>query len=242
MKAIVYAKRNLKELLNDPLSLIFTIGLPAFLLVFIISLNKSLGLNEAFSPENFVPSIIIFSYSFLTMFSAILVSKDRSSSFLTRMFVTPLKPKDYIISYMIPQFIIALIQSIILYGLGLIVGLKFSWIILLTIPFLLIISLLFIGMGMLFGSLLKEQQVGPIVSIVVQVVAFLSGMWFSLDLVGGAFEVIGRILPFSHAVDLLKYILANDFTNMLISLLILIGYILVINILAIITFKKKMKS
>ncbi|MFA5543203.1 MAG: ABC transporter permease, partial [Bacilli bacterium] len=106
----------------------------------------------------------------------------------------------------------------------------------------LIISLLFIGMGMLFGSLLKEQQVGPIVSIVVQVVAFLSGMWFSLDLVGGAFEVIGRILPFSHAVDLLKYILANDFTNMLISLLILIGYILVINILAIITFKKKMKS
>ncbi len=242
MKAIVYAKRNLKELLNDPLSLIFTIGLPAFLLVFIISLNKSLGLNEAFSPENFVPSIIIFSYSFLTMFSAILVSKDRSSSFLTRMFVTPLKPKDYIIGYMIPQFIIALIQSIILYGLGLIVGLKFSWIILLTIPFLLIISLLFIGMGMLFGSLLKEQQVGPIVSIVVQVVAFLSGMWFSLDLVGGAFEVIGRILPFSHAVDLLKYILANDFTNMLISLLILIGYILVINILAIITFKKKMKS
>ena len=237
MKALIYAKRNLKELLNDPLSLAFTIGLPAFLLLFMISLNKSLGINEAFLPENFAPSTIIFSYAFLTLFSAMLVSKDRTSSFLSRMFVTPLKPKDYIIGYMIPQVIIAFIQSIILYGLGLIVGLKFTYRILLTLPFLQVISLLFIGCGMLFGSLLKDQQVGPIASILVQVVAFLSGMWFSLDLVGGAFETIGRILPFSHAVDVIRYVLTNDYSNMWISLFIIVGYILLVNVLAIIVFK-----
>lgn len=242
MKTWIYTKRNLKELLSDPLSLIFTIGLPAFLLVFMVSLNKSLQFNEAFKVENFVPSTIIFSYSFLTMFSGMLVAKDRSSSFLSRMFVSPLKAHNYILGYIIPILTIALIQSIILYSIGFIVGLSFSINILLSIPFLLFISLLFVSFGLLLGSILKDQQVGPVASILIQVVAFLSGMWFSLNLVGGAFEVIGNILPFSHAVNLLKYVLNGNYNKIGFPILVISIYTIVVLFFAILAFKKNMKK
>lgn len=242
MKTWIYAKRNLKELLSDPLSLIFMVGLPAFLLVFMVLLNKNLQFNEAFNPENFVPSAIIFSFSFLTMFSGMLLAKDRGSNFLSRMFVSPLKAHNYILGYTIPIVIIGIIQSIVLYLVGLAVGLTISVNILISIPFLIIVSLLFVSLGLLFGSILKDQQVGPIGSILVQVVAFLSGMWFSLDMVGGAFKLIGYILPFSHSVDLIKYVLAGDFDLILMPLLVISGYIIVLMVLAILLFKKNMKK
>lgn len=242
MKTWIYTKRNLKELLSDPLSLIFTIGLPAFLLVFMVSLNKNLQFNEAFRVENFVPATIIFSYSFLTMFSGMLVAKDRSSSFLTRMFTSPLKAHNYILGYIIPILIIALIQAIILYLIGFVVGLSFSINVLLSIPFLLIIALLFVSLGLLLGSLLKDQQVGPVASIIIQVVAFLSGMWFSLELVGGAFELIGNILPFSHSVNLLKYVLSGNYKQIGLPIIIISAYMIVVLLFSIWVFKKNMKK
>jgi ABC-2 type transport system permease protein len=242
MKTWIFAKRNLKELLSDPVSLIFMIGLPAFLLIFMVLLNKNLQFNAAFNPENFVPSAIIFSFSFLTMFSAMLLAKDRGSNFLSRMFVSPLKAHNYILGYTIPILIIALVQSIILYGVGFAVGLTINIHILISLPFLIIVSLLFVSLGLLFGSILKDQQVGPIVSILVQVVAFLSGMWFSLDLIGGAFKVIGYILPFAHAVDLIKYVILGNYNLILTPLLVVCGYIITLTLVAIVLFKKNIKK
>lgn len=241
MKTLIYSKRNLKELLSDPISLIFIIGLPVFLLVFMVSLNKSLNFNESFEVTNFVPSTIIFSYTFLTMFSGMLIAKDRTSSFLSRMFVSPLKAHDYILGYMIPILIIALIQTVILYVVGFILGLAVTINILFSIVFLLIISILFISLGLLFGSILKDQQVGPITSILIQVVAFLSGMWFSLDLIGGVFKKVGYLLPFAHSVDLVRDIIKTNSINFK-SLIVVLSYITVITVLSIIIFKKNMKK
>ena len=205
MKTIVYSKRNFKELLNDPINLAFTIGLPVFLIIFMVIFNKSLQFNESFNVENFVPSTIIFSFTFLTMFSGMLIAKDRTSEFLSRMYVSPLKAHNYILGYALPMLVVAFIQILILYAIGFILGLNFTLNILASIPFLLLISLIFIGLGLVFGSLLKDSVVGGVSSIIIQVVAFTSGMWFSLDLIGGAFKIISYILPFSHSVDLVKY-------------------------------------
>lgn len=242
MKTWIFTKRNLKELLSDPLSLAFTIGLPAFLLIFMVSLEKSLGVNDSFEVENFVPSTIIFSYAFLTLFSGMLIAKDRTSSFLARMFISPLRAHHYILGYILPLIIIAFIQSIILYGIGFIMGLPFNIHILISIPFLLFISILFIVFGLLLGSLLKDQQVGPVASILIQVVAFLSGMWFSLDLVGGIFEFIGNVLPFASSVNMIRNILQGNYSQIIIPFTIVLGYIFVIITIAILAFKKNMKG
>lgn len=242
MKSWIYSKRNMKELLSDPISLVFTIGLPAFLLIFMTSLNKSIGVNEAFKPENFVPSTIIFSYAFLTMFTGLLIAKDRSSSFLSRMYVSPLKAHHYIIGYMLPVLIISLVQSILLYVIGFIIGLPITIDTIISIPFLLIISILFISFGVLFGSLLKDQQVGPISSILIQIVAFMSGMWFSLDLIGGTFKTIGYILPFAHALDMIRFVLQGNYVHVLQPFLVVSLYVIVTTVISIMVFKKNMKT
>lgn len=242
MKTIVYSKRNFKELLSDPINLAFTIGLPVFLIIFMVIFNKSLQFNESFNVENFVPSTIIFSFTFLTMFSGMLIAKDRTSEFLSRMYVSPLKAHNYILGYMLPMLVVAFIQILILYAIGFILGLNFTLNILASIPFLLLISLIFIGLGLVFGSLLKDSVVGGVSSIIIQVVAFTSGMWFSLDLIGGAFKTISYILPFSHSVDLVKSIVSGNYNDILVSTLVVLAYTLITVILSIIIFKKKMKQ
>lgn len=242
MKTIVYSKRNFKELLNDPINLAFTIGLTVFLIIFMVIFNKSLQFNESFNVENFVPSTIIFSFTFLTMFSGMLIAKDRTSEFLSRMYVSPLKAHNYILGYALPMLVVAFIQILILYAIGFILGLNFTLNILASIPFLLLISLIFIGLGLVFGSLLKDSVVGGVSSIIIQVVAFTSGMWFSLDLIGGAFKIISYILPFSHSVDLVKSIVSGNYNDILVSTLVVLAYTLITVILSIIIFKKKMKQ
>lgn len=242
MKTLIYSKRNFKELINDPISIIFIIGLPVFLLIFIVTLNKSINSNDAFKVNNFVPATIIFSFSFITMFSGMLIAKDRNSSFLSRMFVSPLKPKNYILGYMIPLFLLAIIQSIVLYIVGFIMGLNFNIHIFSSFFFLLLISTLFISIGLILGSLLKDQQVAPISSLLVQIVAFLSGMWFNLDLIGGIYEKIGYILPFSHSVDLVRHVLLGEYNKIFINLLFLVLYTTLFLIISIYTFKIRMKE
>jgi ABC-2 type transport system permease protein len=134
-----------------------------------------------------------------------------------------------------------LIQVAILYSIGLMMGLPMTIHIVVSIPILLIIALLFIASGLPIGSLLKDQQVGPIASILIQIVAFLSGMWFSLDLVGGLFKTIGYILPFAHAVDLIRNVLQGNYAQISIPFLIVCIYTLIALCLAIIVFKRNMK-
>lgn len=242
MKSFIYASRNLKEILRDPLNLIFTLGLPLFLLLFMTSLNKNLGVNDAFNVENFAPSTIIFSFSFLSLSSGMLIAKDRTSSFLMRMYSSPMKASDYIIGYTLPIIIIAFIQSIILFGVSLFLGLTISIHIFIAILFLMPIAILFIGIGLLLGSVFNDKQVGGIASIIIQIVAFTSGMWFSLDLIGGAYKTVSTILPFSHAVDIIRLVMSNDYNGIYIHLVWLLGYILVVYISSIIIFNKKMKQ
>ena len=50
MRTLVFAKRNLKEIFRDPISLIFCIGLPLFLLIIFQQFNIP---NDAYKISNF---------------------------------------------------------------------------------------------------------------------------------------------------------------------------------------------
>ena len=82
MRMINFAKRNFKELIRDPLSLIFSIALPIFLLFIFQQVNIP---EDIYKIEKFTPGIIIFGFSFITLFTATLVAKDRGSSLLIRL-------------------------------------------------------------------------------------------------------------------------------------------------------------
>ena len=238
-KTLIFAKRNFKELSRDLLTLVFTILLPVAIFLIMLFLTNQLNIpNSAFEIQNFTPATIIFSFSFLTLFTAMLVSKDRSTAFLTRLMVTPLKASNYILGYTLPIIAIALIQNITLFIIALLFGLNATFNIFLVILATIPVSIIFSSLGLMLGSILSDKQASGVTSLIIQVVAFTSGMWFDLNMVGGTFKTISYILPFAHSVDLLKYLLAGNYSEVLIPLIVVLGYMILFTILAILLFKK----
>lgn len=239
MRILTFANRNFKEIIRDPLSIIFAIILPLFLLYIFKQFKIP---NEVYNIENFTPGIIIFSLSFITMFTASLVAKDRSTSLTTRLGVSPMKSIDYILGYSISVLPIVLIQNILFFITAILLGLNFSINIIYTILVTIPISILFISLGILIGTITNEKSSSGVSSIVVQLVAFTSGMYFSTDMVGNTFSTICKILPFQSTLNITKGILNNNNTNILSDIIIVLIYTILVIILAIILFKKKMIS
>lgn len=235
---INFAKRCFKEIIRDPLSIIFSILLPLFLLIIFQQFNIP---NEVYSIENFTPGIIIFSLAFITMFTATLVSKDRNTALLTRLCVSPMKSYQYILGYILSLMPLVIIQNIIFFCVAIFLGLNISFYILYTILLSIFISPFFILLGILIGSIASEKSSPGISSLVVQLVAFTSGMYFSVDMMGLTFKKICEILPFKNILDLIKFSLNNSSISFY-TLINIFSWIIIIVFLSIIIFKNKMIS
>lgn len=236
MQILTFTNRNFKEIIRDPLSIIFAILLPLFLL-FIFQQFKIP--NDIYKIENFTPGIIVFSFSFIALFTATLISKDRNTLLLTRLGVSPLKPIEYVLGYTLAVIPIVIMQNILFFIVAIILGLEFNINIIYTILASIPISILFIALGILIGSITTEKSASGVASIVVQLVAFTSGMYFSTDMVGNTFSKICNILPFASCTMILKGILNGNYYNLVNASIILLLYILIIFIISIIIFKKK---
>lgn len=238
MRTLNFAKRNLKEIIRDPLSTIFAIILPLFLL-FIFSQFNIPSVN--YKIENFTPGIIIFSFSFLTLSTSTLISSDRNTSLLVRLGVSPMKSKEYILGYIISLIPIVLIQNILLFTLAIILGLKFSITIIFSILISTLIAILFISIGIIIGSIFNEKASSGISSIIVQLVVFTSTMYFPKEMLGNFFRHLCNFLPFESSLIIIKAILNNNLSLIKINnLLIFLTYFILSIILSIVLFNKKM--
>ena len=241
MRVLVFAKRNIKEILRDPLNLSFMFGFPLVLLFLLSAIQANVPV-ELFNIESLAPGIYGFGLSFLTLFSATIISKDRTSAFLERLYTTPLTPADFILGYTLPILPIAVLQSAVSYLAAFALGLKFSLNILLAILFIIPISLLYIAIGLLCGSLFNDKQVGGICgALLTNLSAWLSGIWFDLNLVGGVFQKIANLLPFIHAVELERAALNGNFADVLPHLLWVLAYAFVLTVIAVLMFLRQMR-
>lgn len=242
MKTLAFAKRTTKEIIRDPINLLFGLGFPIILILLLTTIQKNAP-EALFDLNQLTPGIAVFGLSFISLFSATLISKDRSSSFLERLFTTPMKAKDYILGYTLPFVPMALLQTIICYLIAIILGLQFNTNLLIAIIAILPISLFFIAIGLLCGTIFNDKQVGGICgALLTNLTAWLSGAWFSLELVGGLFKNVADCLPFVHAVNLSKGLLNADYSNLLFDSIWVLGYGLIFFTFAIIIFRKKMKK
>ena len=238
MKILNFAKRNFKEISRDPLSLIFAIILPLFLLFIFQQFDIP---NKSYEIENFTPGIIVFGFSFITLFTAMLISKDRTTSLLIRLAISPMKPNEYILGYMLSIIPIILIQNTLFFILAIILGLKFSINIIFAILVSIIIAVLFIMLGIIIGSISSEKASSGIASIIVQLVCFTSGMYFPRETLGSVFAKVCEYLPFESCLKILKGILTNDLESITFrNIGIFIFYTIAISMVSVITFKKKM--
>ena len=210
MKTVAFAKRCAKEILRDPINLGFGLGFPLILLVLLSRLQKNIPVS-LFAIDSLTPGITVFGLSFMTLFSATLVAKDREGAFLQRLYTTPLTGFDFIMGYMLPLLPISLGQTVACYLAAIPLGLTVSGNILGAILGILPMAVFNIALGLLCGSVLGVKQVGGLCgALLTNLSAWLSGVWFDLSLVGGFFEKIANVLPFVHAVQMEKALLARD--------------------------------
>ena len=213
MRILTFAKRNFKEIIRDPLNLSFLFGFPVVLLLLLSAIQANIPVSM-FEIHHLAPGIMVFGLAFMTLFSATLIAKDRQSSFMHRLYTTPMTPADFILGYTLPMIPIAMAEGVACYILAVVLGLKISLNILLSIVFVIPIALLYIGLGLLCGRVFNDKQVGGICgALLTNLSAWLSGIWFDLELVGGAFREVAYLLPFVHAVEMERAIIAGNLSG-----------------------------
>ena len=242
MRMLTFANRNTKEIVRDPLTVCFGLGFPLVLLLLLSAIQANVPVS-LFEIAHLTPGITVFGLSFMTLFSATLIAKDRGSSLLQRLYTTPLTPLDFILGYTLPIVPFAVAQSAICYIVAILLGLDVTANILLAILFIVPISILFISLGLLFGSVLTDKQVGGICgALLANLCAWLSGTWFDLELVGGAFKKIAYALPFVHAVEMERAVLAGNFADIFPHLWWVLGYAVAVLVVAVLLFLRQMKK
>ena len=239
MRMLAFAKRNTKEILRDPLTLLFGLGFPIILILLLSAIQANIPV-PLFEIAHLTPGITVFGLSFMTLFSATIIAKDRGSSLLQRLYTTPLTPVDFILGYTLPIIPIAVAQSVVCYAVAIILGLDITVNILLAIVFIIPISLLYVSLGLLFGSILNDKQVGGICgALLTNLSAWLSGTWFDLELVGGVFKNIAYALPFVHAVEMERAVLSGNLGGIFPHLWWVLGYSLAATVAAILLFLRQ---
>jgi len=242
MRMLTFAGRNTKEILRDPINLTFLFGFSLVLLLLLSAIQANIPV-ALFEISHLTPGITVFGLSFVTLFSATIIAKDRSSSLLQRLYTTPLTPLDFILGYTLPIIPIALVQCIVCYLAAFFLGLEITVNLLYAVLLIIPISMLYIALGLLCGSVLNDKQVGGICgALLTNLSAWLSGIWFDLDLVGGLFKKIAYALPFVHAVEMERAVVAGRFSDILPHLWYVLGYAAALLILAVALFLHQMKK
>ena len=241
MRMLTFAKRCAKEILRDPLNLAFGLGFPLVLLVLLSSLQANIPVS-LFEIDTLTPGITVFGLSFMTLFSATLIAKDRESALLQRLYTTPLTGFDFIMGYMLPLLPIAIGQTAICYLFAIPLGLTVSTNIVYAVIGIIPMAIFNISLGLLCGSLLGVKQVGGICgALLTNLSAWLSGVWFDLKLVGGLFEGIANALPFVHAAQMEKTLFAGNFEAAQAHILPVLLYSVLTTAIAVVCFLRQMK-
>lgn len=242
MRMLTFARRNAKEILRDPLNLAFGLGFPLVLILLLSAIQANIPVN-LFEIQRLTPGITVFGLSFMSLFSATIIAKDRGSSFLQRLYTTPMTPVDFILGYTLPIVPIGVAQCIICYTVAIFLGLHISVNLLYAIVCIVPVSLLYIALGLLCGSVFNDKQVGGICgALLTNLSAWLSGIWFDLNLVGGAFKKIAYLLPFVHSVEMERAVLAGNFHEILPHLWWVLGYTFLLLAAAVWIFLQQMKK
>lgn len=242
MRMLTFASRNGKEIVRDPLNLAFGLGFPVILMLLLTAIQSNVPV-DLFRLDQLTPGIAIFGLSFISLFSGMLIAKDRTSSFMLRLFASPLTAADFILGYTVQLLPMALAQVTVCYGVAFLLGLPVTITVIPAILAALPAMLLFIAIGLLCGTLLSDKTVGGVCgALLTNLSAWLSGTWFDLNLVGGAFKSIADALPFVHAVDAGRAALAGDFSAIWPHLAWVTIYAVAFTALAVVLFTRRMSG
>ncbi len=238
MRSLALAKRSFTEAWRDPLSLGLNIGLPVLLLVVFQALGK---FDDLFKPAALTPGIVLFGFVMLMFSLAMTLSRDRETAFFARLLTAPLRSNEFVVAYSLPFVPLAMIQGLVLFAVGTAIGMEIQGSAALVALILLTTSILYIGLGMIIGSVFTYKTV-PFAYMVILLLTIFGGAWMNLQAIGGAFQTAGNLFPFAHALDATRAVIVEgaDFTAIASDFSWVLGYTVVIVVLAVALFKRRM--
>lgn len=244
MNVLHLAKRNIKEMIREPLGSVFCIGFPVFMLLLMQIIFTNIDLEvvpPSFEIKNYASGICIFGYAFLTLFIALQLASDKNSSFIKRINIAPISKAEYYLSYVVSSLPIALGQTVLFYLISLIFKYPFDGYFFLGIVYLLPSALLYICFGILIGCICSdEKQTGPIGSIFVSLTSIIGGVFMPVSMFKGGFKTFIDLLPFIHTSEIASELHTKGASCIYPHILFILGYIVVIT--AIIILVEKLKS
>lgn len=249
------AWRNALEMLRDPILYVFCLAFPVTMLALFQIINRyTNGMTPTFQARALVPGVMMFSFSFVMLTTSLLVSRDRSTALLHRLYAAPLHAHQFVLGYAIPSILVGVLQALVCIGTGAALsaicgGSCYSFLqglqlILTQLPML----VLFVFLGILFGTLLNEKSAPGCASILISASGILGGAWMPLETMG-EFERFCRCLPFypdvrlgrivTGAVDSFGNTYALD-RNALLGLLPIVVWCAVSVVLSFVVFRTQM--
>lgn len=250
MRTIKFAGRNIKEITRDPLSYIFCLGFPVVMLVLMSYINESIPAEAqvtVFRIDNLCAGVTVFGLTFMMLMGALLISKDRTSSFLTRLYASPMTAADFIFGYYLPLLALSVIQCVVTFGasyiIALIGGVSLNiGNILLAIVTLIPSMMLFIGFGLLFGGKFSDKAAPGLCSVIISAASILGGIWMDVDTIGGTIKDICNVLPFYHSVRAARLVVAGNAADCGTDMLVVAAYTVVVAAASILIFRANMKK
>ena len=246
-----FTRRNIIELLRDPLGYIFCLGFPLIMLIIMTLVDQSIPKEAVtvFHIENLAPGVAVFGQMFVMLFTALNVSTDRSGTFLMRLYATPMTAADLTAGYIIPMLIIAEIQTVITFAaafvISVIIGSTLSIGGMIICMLTLIPSaLMFIGIGLIFGVLLNEKTAPGLCSVVISIGSFFGGIWFDAQRTGGVMLTISKCTPFFYCTRSARSAMVLNFTgeSFVLPLLIVVICAAFMIALGCLSFSKRMRA
>ena len=242
MRSLAFASRNRRELLRDPLTVAFGLGFPLVLLYLLSLLQRNIPI-PMFEVNSLAPGVAAFGLTFIALFSAMLVSKDRARSLMMRLCASPMQARDFILGYLLPLLPLAMAQTAICYLAAVPLGFSLNIGALVSLLCLVPAAAMYIAIGLICGTLLSDKQVGGVCgAALTNVCAWLSGIWFDVELLGAGFAKAASLLPYARAVEAARCAVSGDFAGMLLPLGIVVIWAAGMMILAVLLFYKRLKS
>lgn len=140
----------------------------------------------------------------------------RRKGILKRLFVTPIRPADFIVSIVIARLILCLMQLSVLLAIAVLI-LNASVIGSFAALYFVVIlgTIIFLCIGFCLGSIAKTQQaIGALGNLVIFPQIFLSGVFYPIDTMPDFIQPIASLLPLSFVATSLREI-ANNGSSLL---------------------------
>jgi ABC-2 type transport system permease protein len=200
-----------------------------------VYLEQRLWFNEANTSTWFlVPGLIVLITTLVGAFlTALVMAREWERGTLEALFVTPVRPLEILLAKIIPYFgvgmiglLMCLLAARFLFDVPIYGSL---WLILLVSVFYLFVAL---GIGLLISAVTKSQFTASQLALVTSFMPalMLSGFIYDLRNMPLAVQVVGRILPATHYMEVLKslFLAGNLWPVILKNCVILLGYAVVV--------------